>query len=120
LSLLQSLRDGLGAVEHERKVRLAVLPEGSRDTDEDRVAPLQLVEVAARTELPCPDRVRHALGTDVLDIGLASVQRRDLLRVEIQPDDRKPGLSEDEGERQPHVTLADNADDSRAGTDAIE
>ncbi len=55
------------------------------------------------------------LGRDVLDIGLARLDRLDLARVDVDRDHVAALLRERDDERQPDVAEADDADGLHSG-----
>ena len=106
----QALCDLAGRIVHVREVGFAVLAEWRRHADQYRVAVADAVEVGGGREAAACDRGGDARRADVLDIRLAAREGLDLLRVEIEADDREACLFEDQGQRQPDVALADDAD----------
>ena len=82
-----------------REVRLAVPAERCRDADEDGVALGEVREVGRRADPAAPEGRGDALGPDVPDVGGTRVQGARLLGIDVEADDGKPGLLEEERER---------------------
>ena len=58
----------------------------------------------------CRQHRAQPLGGDVLDVGLAGLDRRDLALVDVDRDDVLARLRERDDERQTHVSETDDAD----------
>ena len=104
-----------GGVEHDREVGLALLRERRRQRDQDRVRVAEHVVVRRGGEAAVADEAPEELRRDVLDVALATVQLVDPRGVDLDEDDRAPGLREDLREGDADVARAHDRDVVRGG-----
>ena len=76
--------DALAGVEDVGNVRLPILVQGRRNTDNDRVHFPDTTEIRGRRERARPHRLGHGFGGNVLDVTLALVKRVHFGRIDIQ------------------------------------
>ena len=101
----------------EAHVRLALRRQRRRDADEQHVRSGQLGEIRGRAEEARGGGRGQPATLEVLDVVAPGAERVDLLGIDVEPDDRDALLGEGQGERQPDVPEAEDADDERAVVD---
>jgi hypothetical protein len=95
-------------------------PEWGWDTNENGIAIAQPIEAGRRRVSTACHRGRDALRPDVLDVRLTLGNGGHLDRIDVETEDGESGLAEDERQRQPDISLADNPDSGLSCADAIE
>ena len=105
----QPLGDPLDRADHDRQVRLALLRQGRRQRDQDRVRLRDRVVVGRRRQ-PCLQQLLQLLGGHVLDVALAAHQLVDAGLDHIDQHGRAAGLDEHLRERHADVAGADDGD----------
>jgi len=81
------------------------------------VEPIEIRRGRVATAL---DGLRYPLGTDVLDEGLAALDHRHFLGVDVESGDGEACFLEDECERQSYVALPDDSDAGSPIRDALK
>ena len=100
--------DGVGRLLDVRQVRLALGRQRRGNADEDRVGLGQAREVGGGVEAPALEGALDARGRDVGDVGLAPLEPRDLVAVDVETEDRETAAVEFEQEGKAHVAEADD------------
>ncbi len=110
LAAAQAPADLRGCVTHDREVRLALLGEGGRERDQDRIDVAQDVVVGRRAEPPLRDQLGKPLRGDVLDVAVAPEEPLDAPGVDVDEHDPATRLGEHLRERHADVASADDRD----------
>jgi len=100
-------------------IGLPVPPERRRNTDADRVAFAQAIEIAGRGIPSGFDSGRDALGADVLDERFTTRKQADLRGIDVEPEYGETALMENQREGQAHVALPDDADHGSSCRDTL-
>jgi hypothetical protein len=112
--------NALGGIDDVGDVGVFGLAQRRRHTDGDGVHVGQRGVVGAGAELSAVHQRRDDLRRHILDVALASLQGRNLARVQIDADDGEPLLGKSDGQRQADVAQADDADSRLAAGDALQ
>ncbi len=110
---LQHLGESAGGVDQRPEVRLAVARERRRHADDHGVG-LGQARVARGRVDPLV-QLSEQLGGDVLDVGVAGLDRLDLARVDVDGDHVAALLGKGNGQRQADVAEPDDADGLHSG-----
>ena len=108
LTGLEVLGDLLDRRDDVGEVRILRLAQRRRDADVDGVDVRQDREIGGGAEAAGLDHRRDVRRRDVADVGLALRQRVDLARVEVDADDRQPGLGELDRQRETDISEPDD------------
>jgi len=91
-----------------------------RDADDQRVALAEAVEVGRGLDFVAAERLPDALFADMADVGLPVVQRARFLGVDVESEDGKALLFEEQHERQADIAEADDADAQSTRLDGLD
>ena len=80
----------------------------------------EAVEVRGGPDAVAGEGIGHTVRADMLDVGLAAVQRLGLLRVDVEADNGEARFLEEEGEREADVAEPDDAHGRRLRGDLLE
>jgi hypothetical protein len=103
--------EGVHRVQNKAEIRLAVLVQGGRDTQDQGVYVAGAGEVGSWLE-PAFDSLCDAFGGDMLDIGLTPHEGVDFFLVDVEPYNLIADLRISEGQRQTDIAQPDDADHS--------
>jgi len=106
----QTRRDVIDRRRHVRQVGVAGLAERRRDADDDGVDAGKTGEVRRRGERTGLHRRADLLGRHVEDVRLGAPEGVRPFPVDVEADGAEAGPRERDGQRQPHVAEADDAD----------
>ena len=101
---------GLGPRQHGPEVRVAMVVEGCRQADDDRLAVAQTLGTGRRAEVAARGDGRQGGARDVLDVRAALGDGDRLARVDVDPQDVIASFREGDREGQPDVAESDDAD----------
>ncbi len=110
---LQHLGEAARGVDQRAEIRLAVARERRGHADDHSVGLGQPRVARGRVDLLL--QLAEQLGGDVLDVGVAGLDRLDLARVDVDGDHVAALSGEGNGERQADVAEPDDADGLHSG-----
>lgn len=114
------LGDRVGGGFHEAQVGLHLFGERRGHADDDAVGVGEAVEAGGDLQLAARQVVLDRAHRDVADVALAPLEGCDFARVDVEPDEREPGLAKAHEQRQADVAEADDAHRGLAGADFLQ
>jgi hypothetical protein len=105
---------------HEGQVRVTVTPKRCRHANKYAVALIEPSKIEGASEKAGIDCSLNAFGAYVLDVGLAPIQRINLVRVDIEANYVEAGIRKYQGEGKADVALSNHAHYSRVLLDLLQ
>ncbi len=106
----QMRRDRRRGPGHEPQVRLALARQWRRHADQQGITVPRRGEIRRRTKPAAGDDPLDPARGDVADVALAPVELLDLRGVDVESHHLVAGIAEGDGQRQPDIAEADDAD----------